>query len=278
MLIDVHTHIWKAEHWSAEMAQEASIARGGPAEIDIREEDHWAAMAPVDRAIVFGMRAAHSGLVVPNKLIADYVATHPEKLIGFAGIDPYEPDYLDQLHECCESQGFRGVKLGPIYQNYHVSDPRMKPVYEYCEKRGLPILFHQGTTFPRKAPLKFAQPADLEEVALDYPDLVMIIAHMGHPWMDETTALIRKQPNVYADISALYYRPWQFYNGLIIAQEYGAAHKLLFGTDYPFTTPAETVERLKDVNHVTAGGMPRVSDKTIYGILERDSLSLLHLS
>ncbi len=277
MLIDVHTHIWKRENWSDEMEREASIARGAPAETDIREEDHWSAMAPVDKAIVFGMRAAHAGLTVPNALIANYVAQHPEKLIGFASIDPNEGDYLDQMHECFENQGFRGLKLGPIYQNYHVSDPRMKPVFAYCEKRGLPVLFHQGTTFPRKAPLKFASPVDLEDVALEYKDLVMIVAHMGHPWMDETSALIRKQPNVYADISALYYRPWQFYNGLIIAQEYGAAHKLLFGTDYPFTTPAETVIRLKDVNHVTAGGMPRVSDQTIYGILERDSLRLLNL-
>lgn len=279
MLVDVHTHYWKREHWSAEMEREASIARGCPAEVHIEEEDHWAAMGPVDKAFVFGFRAVHSGLVVPNSLIADYVARHPDKLIGFACIDPNEPDYLDEMHLSFEERGFRGLKLAPIYQNYHACDARMKPVYEYCQRRRIPILFHQGTTFPRRAPLKYASPVHLEDLAIEYPDLVMIIAHMGHPWMDETIVLIRKQPNVYADISALYYRPWQFYNGLVLAQEYGAAHKLLFGTDYPFTTPADTVAALRNVNHVTGtSGLPRVSEQAIEGILHRDTLRLLNLA
>ena len=236
-------------------------------------------MAPVTKAVVFGFHSRHLGLVVPNSLVRDYVARHPEKLIGFACLDVTEPDYLDEMHRVFEEDKFRGLKLAPIYQNFHACDDRLKPVYEYCQKRGLPILFHQGTTFPRRAPLKYASPLHLEDVALAYPDLSLIIAHMGHPWMDETIVLIRKQPNVYADISALYYRPWQFYNGLILAQEYGAAHKLLFGTDYPFTTAADTIVALKNVNHVTgSSGLPQVSDKTIYGILERDSLRLLNLS
>ena len=79
MLVDVHTHYWKREHWSEEMEREASIARGFPAEVDIQEEDHWAAMGAVDKAFVFGFRAVHSGLVVPNALVADYVARHPDR-------------------------------------------------------------------------------------------------------------------------------------------------------------------------------------------------------
>jgi predicted TIM-barrel fold metal-dependent hydrolase len=279
MKVDCHTHLWKAEHWTAEMAREAEIARGCPAEIDIREEDHWEAMQAVDRAIVFGFRAAHTGLVVPNELIARYVACHPEKLIGFACIDPNEADYLDQMHHCFEDLGFKGLKLAPIYQNYHVMDARMQPVYDYCERRGIPALFHQGTTFPRRAPLKYALPAQLEDVALAYPDLRIVIAHMGHPWMEDAIVLIRKQPNVFADISALYYRPWQFYNGLMCAVEYGAAHKLLLGSDYPFTKPGETICRLRAVNHVTGtSGLPQIPADVIESLIERDTLALLGIS
>ena len=172
----------------------------------------------------------------------------------------------------------RGLKLGPIYQNYHPMDDRMKPVYEYCQRRHLPIIIHQGTTFPRRAPLKFASPLQLEDVALAYPDLTVVIAHMGHPWIDETLVLIRKQPNFYSDISALYYRPWQFYNGLILAIEYGVADKLLLGSDYPFTTPADTIAALGKVNHVTGNsGLPQVPDDVIAQMLERDTLKLLGL-
>ncbi|MCC7498810.1 MAG: amidohydrolase [Bryobacterales bacterium] len=279
MIVDCHTHIWRAEHWSEEMNREASIARGAPAQIHITEEEHWKAMEPATRAVVFGFRCSHLGLSVPNELVIGYVNQHPEKLIGFAAIDPYEADYLDQMRHCFETLGFRGLKLAPIYQNYHCMDPRMLPVYDYCQSRGIPVLFHQGTTFPRRAPLRYARPVDLEDIALAYPGLRMVIAHMGHPWMDETTVLIRKQPNVYADVSALYYRPWQFYNGLMIAQEYGCLHKLLLGSDYPFTTPGETVQRLRRVNEVTGNsGLPQVSLQAMEELIERDTVSLLNLS
>lgn len=278
MLVDCHTHLWKAENWSAEMVREASIARGAPAQIDIAEDDHWEAMTPVDRAIVFGFRSTHLGLVVPDELIANYAAAHPEKLIAFGCIDPLEAAYLDHMHHVFEGLRMRGLKLAPIYQNYHVMDERMQPVYAYCERKHLPVLIHQGTTFPRRAPLKYALPIQIEDVALAYPELRVVIAHMGHPWMEETIVLIRKQPNVYADISALYYRPWQFYNALVLAGEYGVMHKLLFGTDYPFTTPASTLEALKNVNQVTGNsGLPRVSDDAIERILTNNTLALLGL-
>jgi hypothetical protein len=275
VIVDCHTHLWKAGHWGEQITREAALARGAPAPVNVDETDHWQAMAPVDKAVVFGLRAAHVGLVVPNDLVACYVAEHPEKLIGFAAIDPLEPDYLDEMRRCFETLDFRGLKLGPTYQNCHPMDQRLQPVYAYCETRGIPVLFHQGTTFTSRAPLQYAHPVLLEEVALRYPELRMVIAHMGHPWVEDTLVLIRKQPYVYADISALYYRPWQFYNALVAAVEYGAAHKLLFGTDYPFTTAADSIAGLRNVNHVAAAGMPRVSEDVIEGILHRDTLSLL---
>lgn len=276
MVVDCHTHLWKAEDWSEEMVREASIARGAPAQIEISEEEHWEAMKPVDRAIVFGFHSRHLGLVVPNDRIRAYVEKHPEKLIGFACLDPHEPDYLEEMERVFQQDGFAGLKLAPIYQNFHPMDERMQPVYAFCEKHGIPVLVHQGTTFPRRAPLKYALPIQLEDVALQYPDLKIVIAHMGHPWVEDAVVLIRKQPNVYADISALYYRPWQYYNALMLAQEYGTGHKLLLGSDYPFTTPADTIAALRNVNHVTGNaGLPRIKDELIEGLIERDVLRCL---
>jgi predicted TIM-barrel fold metal-dependent hydrolase len=260
------------------MASESARARSRPAVLHVEHDVHWKAMQAVDKAIVFGLYALHVGLVVPNDFVAEYVSQHTDKLIGFACIDPNDPNYLDELRRATVELKMRGLKLGPIYQNYHPMDKRIQPVYEYCQRHNLPILIHQGTTFPRRAPLKFASPLLLEDVALAYPELVMVIAHMGHPWIDETLVLIRKQPNFYADISALYYRPWQFYNGLVLALEYGVADKLLFGSDFPFTTPEESIKGLKGINAVFGqSGLPRVPEDTIAGILERDTLALLRL-
>jgi predicted TIM-barrel fold metal-dependent hydrolase len=281
MIVDCHSHVQLyPEHLTdTYVAEAARVKPNEPVNVNSAPADHWAAMEPVDRVIVFGLRAKHTGLLIPNDFVADYVKQHPQKLIGFASVDPNEADYLDELTRATDRLGLRGLKLGPIYQNYHPLDERMLPVYAYCEQKELPILIHQGTTFPRMGPLKYAPSVLLEDIAFQYPNLKMIIAHMGHPWIGETVALIRKQPNFYADISALFYRPWQFYNAVMAAVEYAASDKLLFGSDYPFTTPRQTIDSLRNINHVTGNsGLPRIPETVIEDILHRDTLSLLGLS
>jgi uncharacterized protein len=278
MIVDCHTHLWKAEHGAEEIAKEAWITTKSESKLDIGEEEHWEAMRPVDRAIIFGLRSRYFGISVPNDVVASYAAAHPEKLIGFACLDPWEPGYLDEMRRAFEDLKLRGLKLVPINQDYHPMDGRMQPVYSYCETHGIPLMVHQGTTFARRAPLKYALPVLMEDVALAYPDLKIVIAHMGHPWIDDTVLLIRKQPNVYADVSALYCRPWQFCNGLLAAVECGCFDKLLLGSDYPFTQPGDTLRRLRQVNGVTGDSrLPRIPEEAIEALIERDTLNLLGL-
>jgi uncharacterized protein len=280
MIVDCHTHIWEAPgHLSPQFIAEANArSRGKPLDLHVPPERHWRAMGNVDKAIVFGIRAFHSGLTTPNEYIADYVRAHPEKLIGFAAVDPARDDVRAVLEHAVDDLGLRGVKLGPIYQNIHPMDERMLPVYEFCEKRNLPILIHQGTTFPREAPLKYALPILLEDVALKFPNLKMIIAHLGHPWVVETIVLIRKQPNFFSDISALHYRPWQFYSALITAKEYGVLDKLLFGSDFPFTTAEATIDSLRDFNEIVAGtNLPKLTNEEIESLIHSPTLELLEL-
>ena len=88
----------------------------------------------------------------------------------------------------------------------------------------------------------------------------MILAHMGHPWYEDTIAVVRKQPNVYAEVSALYYRPWQFWNIMVSAQEYLITDKIFFGTDFPFTTVADSIAGLRSINEQVKGtNLPRVA-------------------
>ena len=106
----------------------------------------------------------------------------------------------------------------------------------------------------------------------------MVIAHLGHPWIDDTLVLIRKQPNFYADISALHYRPWQFYNALITAKEYGVLDKLLFGSDYPFTTPEASIDALRNFNKLVEGtNLPRLATEDIERLITSPALEYLGL-
>ncbi|MBI2194179.1 MAG: amidohydrolase [Planctomycetes bacterium] len=276
MLIDCHTHLWRYPgDLSPSFIEEARKMRASRIAMDITPELHWKACAKADRCVVFGVAARHSGITANNDLVADYQAAHPEKIVGFAAIDPNEPGYMEELERTVLDRGLKGVKLTPIYSNYHPMDERMQPVYAFCVRKGLPALFHQGTTFPRAAPLKYSFPVLLEDVALKYPDLVMVVAHLGHPWEADTIVMIRKQPNMYSDVSALFYRPWQFYNSMVLAMEYGVLDKLLFGTDYPVTTIEESLAGIRNLNRVAGPNMPRVPAEKIEEILQRDTLQLL---
>ena len=154
------------------------------------------------------------GINVPNEYVAKYCDKYPERLIGFCCVDPNEDDAANELHKCVKEFHMEGLKLGPIYQNFDPSSESASKVFETAQELGIPVLIHQGTTFVRKAPLKYAYPSLLDEVAIRFEDLKIIIAHLGHPWEDETIVMIRKHPNVYSDVSALSYRPFRLFEKL----------------------------------------------------------------
>lgn len=278
MIVDCHTHVGGAEHFSEQLVAESIKAWGPEGDPSRTFEQHWEAVAEVDRAIVLAFAAPRIGFDVPNEYVAAYVAEHPEKLIGFASVDAREVKAPEVLERAVES-GLRGLKLAPTYQGFDPLSPQAFAVYEVAEGLGLPLLIHMGTTFVRQAELRWALPLQIDQVALRFPGLRIVIAHLGHPWIDDTLVVIRKHPNVFADISALHSRPWQLYNGLVSAVEYGVADKLLFGTDYPFGTVEATIAGLREVNRFTEGtALPRISDQVIAGIIARPTLELLGLA
>jgi len=278
VIVDVHTHVWECPcHIGEEFLNDARVTAGNPnLEVAVDLDKHWEAMQAADRAVVLGFRARHVGVLVPNEYVADYVGRHPERLIGFCSVDPQDPDAVDQLDDSVQRLKLRGLKMGPIYQNVAPTDSRFRRIMGRAEQLGIPVLIHQGTTFCANVSLEIANPIQLQPLALEFPKLRMVIAHMGHPWIAEALVLIRKNRNMYADISALYYRPWQFYNALVAAMEYGVLDRLLFGSDYPFTTPASTVEALRKTNAMVDGtSLPRIPESAIEGIINRDSLDIL---
>ncbi|NLC56440.1 MAG: amidohydrolase [Armatimonadetes bacterium] len=279
MIVDCHTHIWQCpEHVGGAFAADAARVWGARAPLNLTPEAHQTAMAAVDRAIVFGLRARHVGILVPNDCVADLVRRDPAKYIGFLSVDPLVDDVPAEVERGVQELGLRGIKLGPTYGAYHPMDERLQPAYAFAGKHGLPVLFHQGATFVRTAPLKYANPVLLEDVALRYPDLKIVIAHLGHPWDAETIVLLRKQPTVSAGISALFFRPWQLYNAMRLAIEYAVIDKLLFGTDYPFSTVEASIEGFRRVSEIGHGtSLPRVPWSVFAAILHRDSLALLGL-
>ncbi|MGA2658974.1 MAG: amidohydrolase family protein [Verrucomicrobiota bacterium] len=279
MIIDVHTHVFRPEaHFGPRLQADLKRCAVEPASWGDVGEGHLEATRAADVAIVFGLQAAATGWQVPNDFVAAHVQRAPERLVFFASVDPGQAGFEEELERCHQELRCQGVKLAPIYQGVHPLDPRYRHIYGYCEQHGLPILIHMATTFSSGTPLEYARPALIDQAAIDFPDLKLVLAHLGHPWEGETIAVIRRNTNVFADLSALYYRPWQFYNSMRLLVEYHAEHKVLFGSDFPFTTTGDSLRGARNVNGVLgASGLPPVPGEVIEGIIHRDALALLGL-
>jgi predicted TIM-barrel fold metal-dependent hydrolase len=191
-------------------------------------------------------------------------------------VDPTDEDAMEQLrHEHVENGG-KGLKLAPIYQGLHPLDPKYLSMYAYCQRHNLPILFHMAATFSSGVPIDYARPSYADEIACRYPDLRLVIAHLAHPWEAEALTVVRRNRNLFADVSALYCRPWQFYNSIRLAVEYGCAHKLLFGSDFPATTTGDSIRGVMNVNEIIkTSGLPSIPEETLQKIIHSDALSLL---
>jgi hypothetical protein len=281
MIVDVHSHSWQYPfHFDDDFRDQAKRARAGT-EVDLTVHyDDYRRSCPDDlvMTIVFGGKARLSGLWVDDQHVADYVEKHPDRLRGFLSLDPTQPNWEDELRYGHQELGLCGIKLMPMYAGFRPDDSQYDAIWDYATRHGLPVLLHTGTTFISQAPLQDTLPRHLDEVARRFPEVRIVMAHLGHPYEGECIAVIRKHPHVYADISALHYRPFQFYHSLMLVQEYGVWHKLLFGTDYPFTTATSTIEtlgKLSDMFAVSEAG--RLDGDSIHQMIHRDTLALLGL-
>lgn len=276
MIVDIHTHLPTHRGSVPEAEREWNDVWRPDAvrPVTYGWDDYLEAMEPVDKAVVFAIaRKPHDNY---NDATAELVRAYPDKLIGFMAVHPHRDDVLDEIDRCVDELGLKGIKLGPNYQLFDPLEPRAMAIYAKAQERGLPILFHQGTTGVSGLPLEYAHPMTMDKIAMAFPRLKIVMAHMGHPWQADCIAVIRKHPNVYADISGLFYRPFSFYQCMRLATEWNVLSKLLFASDFPVTTPQETITALRRVNDIIRGThLPPVPEEELEAIITRNSLALL---
>ncbi len=272
MIIDCHTRIWESP---AQLGRDAPLPPGG---LRADEQRHRSAAEPVDRSIVLALKSRHLQAEIPNRLVADYARRQAGRVIGFAAVDPTDSAWLQELRAAHEELGLKGVVLSPALQNFHPADTRAMQVYEQCQQRGLPVVIEQphGQAAAR---LEYADPVLLDEVAREFGELRLVITRLGHPWVEQTLALLAKHRNVFASLAGILPRPWLSYTALLAACEQNVLDKLLFGSDFPYHSPAACIEALYSVNQFAqASGLPPVPREQLRGIVERDALGLLGIS
>jgi predicted TIM-barrel fold metal-dependent hydrolase len=264
---------------SDQFLAESRRAHVGDVDLTVRFAEYASTAPEGTRTIVVGGKARRSGLWVDDADVARYAGEHADRFIGYLALDPTQPGWQEELRYGHQELGLRGIKLMPMYAGFDCSDPQYDELFAYAEANGLPLLVHTGTTFVGASLLEYARPVHLDEVAIRHPDLRMVLAHMSHPYEGECIAMIRKHANMYADVSALHYRPFQLWHSLRLVQDYGVWSKLLFGSDYPFTTVDDSVAGLRRVAAVEGiPGLDPLDRDRVEELIVRDALPLLGLA
>ena len=248
--IDVHTHAEVSSKGHSSLSEDlhdASSAYFGVAGDRRPTLDQLAAYYRERRmaAVVFTVDAEHATGTepVPNEEVAEAAAANPDVLIPFASIDPFRGRAgVRQARRLVEEYGVRGFKFHPNIQGFFPNDRMAYGLYEVIEETGTVALFHTGQTgigagVPGGAGirLKYSNPLHVDDVAADFPDMKIILAHPSFPWQDEALAVATHKPGVHIDLSG--WSPKYFPPQLVQYANTLLQDKVLFGSDYPVLTP-----------------------------------------
>jgi predicted TIM-barrel fold metal-dependent hydrolase len=232
-------------------------------------------IAGLQRAVLLPVETTRTrGLpIYTNEQIAEVVAMAPDRLVGFASVDPLAPDAPDRLERAIADYKLRGLKLSPPLQEFYPDDPKVYPLYERAQALNIPVVMHTGMSWAPKARLAWGHPMRLEPVLADFPKLRIVAAHFAWPWSLEAAALALKYPNLYIDTSALYYdNPDDFILELFTQRvsltmiERSLRHQVVFGSDYP---------RVEIKNMARAVRQTGLTAKTLKMIFHDNAMKLL---
>jgi uncharacterized protein len=247
--IDVHTHAERAlaghDSLPAPLVEAAGRHFRGdlprPTAKDVadyyRERRMMAVIFPVDHELATGQPR------VPNEEVAAVAAANPDVLIPFASVDPARGRAgVEEAQRLIADHGVRGFKFHPNIQGFFPNDRMAYPLYEVIAEAGLPALFHTGHSgigsgLPGGGGirLKYSQPIHIDDVAVDFPELTIVLAHPSFPWTDEAISMAMHKPQVFIDLSG--WSPRYFPPQLVQYANTVLKRQVLFGSDYPMITP-----------------------------------------
>lgn len=260
MIIDVHTHLWPAnyttnfliEYFKARKIWDESLSILSTVGL-LKVMDSNNIKLSIVSGVALDASMSNDELDKVNIYVSNEVKNADGRLVGFCTVNPFGgKKSMDILKKGIEVLEHRGLKLHPSFQQFYPNDKKCYPLYEKMQEYGLPVLFHTGSIGVTPFRDIYSYPTYLDDVACDFPKLVIILGHAGKIWHDEVVMLMRKHKNLYADISTNLGRAeefksiplaWFLYRAKIWT---GNFDRVLFGSDYPFYLQDETLESLEE--------------------------------
>lgn len=290
MIIDTHVHLLQRgvapdKLWNA-YAQFGLPSEEVTADDLLREMDE----AKIDKSIVVGIDMGASpylgegeiSVEEQNRSIAETVKTHPGRLLGVAGIDPRRGQAgIKLLEKCIKEWDMVGLKFHPTY-GFYPNDKMCYPFYEKCMELGIPLFIHTGPELV--VPMKYAQPVFIDDVAVDFPELPIVMIHTGlYTWHWEAIGIANYRPNIYLCMTAwqplLRRFPEEFYRILHMMIAMVTSRRILFGSDWPANrhvlAQSEWVDAFRNIPE-SAGF--QMSEERAKAILGGNAARLLKLS
>jgi len=184
----------------------------------------------VDYAVVLAELSPITTGMVSNEQVAE-ICRGVDCLIPFCNLNPFlVADLAGELERYVTELSFRGMKLYPTYQHFYANDSRLYPLYAKAQELGIPVMVHTGSSIFRGARLKYGDPLYLDDVAVDFPGLTLLIVHGGRGfWYDRAYFLTKLHTNVYLEISGL--PPQRLLDYFPELER--VADKVIFGSDWP---------------------------------------------
>jgi predicted TIM-barrel fold metal-dependent hydrolase len=195
-------------------------------------------------ALMSAWQAPHIGALISNAEVAGWVGAHPDRFAGLAAVDLNRPmEAVRELRRCVIELGFKGLRVVPWLWEAPPTDRRYYPLYAECVELGVPFCTQVGHTGPLR-PSETGRPIPyIDQVAIDFPELVIVGGHVGDPWTEEMVAVCRKHENVHIDTSA--YTSKRLPPELVAYMKTrGGRRKVLFGSNYPMITPQQALADL----------------------------------
>jgi uncharacterized protein len=250
--IDVHTHAWKSalQVDDKPTAQQEAMGRYFRYQPQHQTVPEMAAMYRKLKMgfVVFTVDSPKEPRKISNEEIAELAHKNSDVAIPFASINPHRGEEgVREARRLIKDYGVKGFKFHPTVQEFFPNDRLAYPLYEAIAEAKLPALFHTGQTGVGAGTrgggglrLKYSNPLVLDDVAADFPDMPIILAHPSFPWQEEALSVATHKPQVHIDLSG--WSPKYFPPILVQYANTLLKDKILFGSDYPVISPEKWVE------------------------------------
>jgi len=297
MVIDSHMHLIRKKNFDKETYNRLNMKL--PEDTPLEDLVGWLQEAGVSKAVVMGQDMTRIWKTTfGEEYVVQAIKRYPDFFVGLASLEPldeynrFNKEAFDYFEKAITEYGLKGVLLTPPYGQYYSNDKTVYPFYEKALEYDVVVQFHHSAQMGPAilAPTKYADLFRLNDVIVDFPDLKIVVEHLGYPWSEHLFVLMANDKNLWTDLAMMYDRPMKVAWSLILAKEYGVINRVMYASDYVCYNydvfsdkPAEDFKRWinfikTDLNKIYGRcGWPLFSPEEIEGILWKNANRLYKL-